>query len=191
MTERAGGLTLIELLVGLIIIGLLTSWAGASFKPWLDQRRADLSLSALRAAVNTARHAAIRRASIIIVCPAPSDLGPEAGCGRRNSWHEGVLVFHDENRNRHLDPTDNIIARIPGPEGGQVVWRSFRNRSYLRFTPKGLTDWQNGHFQYCPDAADATLARQLVLNVAGRSYPSRDTDGDGVHEDASGAPLRC
>lgn len=182
---------MIELLVALVIAAILMRYATAYLPDWLNQRRANTGLQGIHAALNTARHAAIRHASVVIVCPRRNDRGATPGCGARNTWHQGLLAYLDANRNRVYDASDNVIASIPGPETGQITWRSFRNRSYLRFTPRGLTDWQNGHFLFCPENADPRLARQLVLNMAGRIYPSRDRDGDGIHEDAAGNPLRC
>ena len=76
-------------------------------------------------------------------------------------------------------------------EGERFYWRSFRNRSYLMIRPSGLTDWQNGNFLYCPESGDPRLARQIVINAQARVRHARDSDGDGIVEDARGRAVVC
>jgi type IV fimbrial biogenesis protein FimT len=91
-----------------------------------------------------------------------------------------------------LGGTDDVLRGIPAlPAGSTVFWRSFRNRPYLVFQPTGLTDWQNGHFLFCPASGNARDARQVVLNPQGRLRQMTDRDGDGIVEDTSGRPVRC
>ncbi len=180
------GFTLLDLLTALAIAAVLMSYAVIYLPDWVSSHRANTSLSVLRTAVNLARHAAVRNATAVTLCPRGDDR-----CGHRNAWHAGILIFRDENSDRQVNGDDQIYAQLPGPDNGTITWRSFRNRSVLRFTSSGLTDWQNGHFQYCPANDDPRWARRIVVNAAGRIYPSHDRDGDGIHEDRLGEPLSC
>ena len=113
-------------------------------------------------------------------------------CGRRNTWHNGALVFLDRNANGRFDGSDVLLRRIPRlGEGERFYWRSFRNRSYLMIRPSGLTDWQNGNLLYCPASGDPRFARQIVINAQGRVRHARDSDGDGIVEDAQGRAVDC
>ena len=180
------GLSLIELLLGLLIISVLASISFRQLPSWISQLRADAALNSLRGGLNIARHTAIVRSVDVIMCPRAGN-----DCGPRNSWHHGTLVFEDHDSDRAYTEGDVIVTQLPPITSGQVEWRAFRSRSYLRFTSRGMTDWQNGHLRYCPDDGDVRQARQVVLNYAGRTYASRDADGDGIHEDVQGAPLVC
>ena len=103
----------------------------------------------------------------------------------------GTVAFVDYNNNKQIDEQDKLLGSI-AQLTNRVTWRSFRNRSYLKFVATGHTDWQNGHFKFCPEGTqDHALSRQLVLNAAGRLYFSRDEDGDGLHEDVQGNDLTC
>lgn len=186
MRATPAGLTLIELMVALAIVSVLLSFSFASMTELAASRRADSALNLLRAGINMARHAAINNNSSVIVCPRGAN-----GCGPRNTWHLGTLIFEDKDRNNRYSEDDRVLAQLDPVPSGRIVWRAFRSRSYLRFTGRGMTDWQNGHLLYCPTTRDPRLARQLVLNYAGRTYASKDRDGDGVHEDVRGRPLRC
>ncbi len=184
--RNSAGISLIEMLVVLGIVVILTRYAVFDAGNWIKRHEADAAMFEMRSAINAARHAAITLNQRVIVCPAAGEL-----CGPRDSWARGTLIFADPNRNRQRDDAEPLVAALPGFDHGSLIWRSFRNRSYLVFTPRGLTDWQNGHFRYCPGDGDLRWARQLVLNAAGRMYGSRDSDEDGIHEDARGEPLAC
>ena len=58
-------------------------------------------------------------------------------------------------------------------------------------TPMGFTRDQNGNFTWCPGNGDVRLARQLIVNAAGRLREALDSDGDGVREGANGRPIGC
>ena len=177
--------TLIELLVVMTIVALLMGVAIPGFSGWVERRHTDADRVLLATTINGARTAAIHLNQPVVMCPGNMD-----GCGGRDRWHEGTVVFADPNGNRRLDRNETLIGGF-ATLTGTARWRSFRNRTYLRFMPNGLTDWQNGHFLLCPASPDPELDRQLVLNRAGRLYFSIDADGDGRHEDVQDNPLNC
>ena len=189
MANSTLGLTLVELLIVVLIISFLVSMAGPSFFPMVRKihQRSDVEL--FQAQLNLARHTAITKGVPVTFCPRHASRKNQ--CGKRNMWHQGTLAFEDINRNRKLDGQDAVLLSSPPLPRTRIAWRAFRNRSYLQFNPTGITDWQNGHFLFCPLEPDATLNRQLVLNYAGRTYASQDSNGDGVHEDVRGKPLNC
>ncbi len=180
------GFSLIEMLFALCLLAVLSGFALINMPQWARKHQADATIGALRSGINIARHTAINKNTDVIVCP--NDNGD---CGPRNTWHTGTLIFEDKDRSRHHSQGDVIVAHLPAIDHGRIYWRAFRNRSYLLFTGRGITDWQNGHFIYCPHDSDPQLARQLVLNYAGRTYLSKDLDGDGIHQDGRGRTLTC
>ena len=183
--RTSSGLSLIELMIALGVAALLASLASPGFARFIAGQRATATMNDFAAAIAIARSTAIIRRSHVVLCP-----GTER-CGRRNSWQDGALVFADDNRNGRRDADERLITRVPGFEHGSVRWRSFRNRTAIRFTPRGLTDWQNGHFVYCPANGDARAARMLIVNVAGRVRVARDKDHNGIREGADGRDLTC
>lgn len=181
------GYTLIELLVTLSIAATLVHLALPGMAAFIANQRATAASNSVIGGIQYARTSAIIRQVPVTMCPA--HLGE---CGRAHHWHQGGLIFADRNRNGRQDAGETLFGTLPAMEKGETLrWRSFRNRSYLTFLPTGLTAWQNGHFQYCPADADPRFARQLILNASGRVRRARDTDADGIAEDASGLPLRC
>ena len=182
------GFTLLELLVSLAILAVLASLAGPGLLRLVQQERSTTALNQLLSAVHLARSSAITRGAIVTLCPSADG----QACAGRNRWHEGAIVFSDEDRDGRRDPEDALLRTLPGFEdASRVYWRSFRNKSYLQLDSRGMTNWQNGHFLYCPANRDPRLARQLILNAQARVRKAPDRDGDGIAEDANGDPLEC
>jgi type IV fimbrial biogenesis protein FimT len=185
MAERA--FTLPELLVTLAIAAAALVLAVPAFHDLLAAQRATAALNQIVGAVALARTEAILQRRTVTLCP-----GSNGVCLGRDQWHHGALVFIDSDRNGRRDEGERLVGALPGLRPGErIYWRSFRNRSYLQFHPRGYTDWQNGSFLYCPSGGQARHARMIILNAQGRVRVARDADGDGVAEDADGSGLRC
>ncbi|MCY3837220.1 MAG: GspH/FimT family protein [Gammaproteobacteria bacterium] len=180
------GLTLSELLTTLVVAALLAGAAVPAMSALTTRAKADAALEQLSRAIRFTRYQAITHRTNATLCP-----GRETECGRRDSWHEGAMVFLDANANGVRDAGEAVLQRLPPLEGLRVRWRSFRNRKSLSMRPDGTTDWQPGNMVVCPVDGDAKLARQLIVNAQGRVRFSRDEDGDGIVEDARGRPVSC
>ena len=173
----------------LLISAILLGFAATRFAPLVSKYQNRSEADQFITLLALARHTAILKGLHVTVCPAHASRRDR--CGRRNQWHMGTLAFEDINANRRLDGRDVVLRTLPPLQHSKVTWRAFRNRSYLLFTPRGMTDWQNGHFLFCPNDDNPGNARQIVLNYAGRTYFSQDSDGDGVHEGVNGKALKC
>lgn len=184
--ETQTGLTMSELLTALAVATLLAGAAIPAMSALTTRAKADAALQQMSRAIQFTRHQAITHRTTATLCP-----GQETLCGRRDSWHEGAMVFLDSNANGVRDNGEEILQRLPPLEGFRVRWRSFRNRKSLSMRPDGTTDWQPGNMVVCPIDGDAKQARQLVVNAQGRVRFSRDEDGDGVVEDTRGRPVSC
>ena len=195
------GLTLVELLTTLAVAGILVTAASGGATQLVEQHHAGAAVNQMLGAIRFARHAAVTHRAFVTLCPA-NRKSPQSGsarvsiaeksCGRRNTWHNGALVFLDRDANGRFDGSDVVLRRMPPlREGDRFYWRSFRNRAYLMIRPSGLTDWQNGNILYCPHNGDPRFARQIVINAQARVRHARDSDGDGIVEDARGRAVKC
>jgi type IV fimbrial biogenesis protein FimT len=180
------GLTLIESLFVLLILSILITVGLPSFNQIIANKKADLVIGRLQQAVELGKVTAITNTKTVTLCK--SDNG--RGCG--GNWQEGVIVFTDQNGDREVNQQDKLVRYLTFPEmDGTLSWRAFQNRQYLQFTPQGFTRYQNGSFVFCPNSKKAELARQLVINRTARARITIDSDGDGIREDSTGAPIRC
>ena len=180
-------MTLTELTTTLAIAGVLATAAIPGMSSLVARSRADDAARQLHDAVQFARHLAVARRVVATLCP-----GGGSRCGKRDTWHEGAIVFLDDNANGRLEASEEVALRLPPlATGYRVYWRSFRNRKSLSMLPTGLTDWQNGHLLVCPPDDDPKQARLLVVNAHGRARLAKDDDGDGIVESADGRPVAC
>ena len=181
------GLSLIELLTALAAASILSTMALPSMITLVRDYRATAAINGIISQVQYTRSTAITARRTVTLCP-----GRPPACGKRDTWHLGSFVFIDYNKNGHRDGSDQVLRAFgPAAKEGEFAWLSFRNRKSLSINGTGLTNWQNGSFRYCPENGDPQFARQAILNAQGRVRYARDTDGDGIREDAQGRPIGC
>lgn len=183
---RLSGLTLIELLIVVALGSIMLGMALPPFKDMLERNRATTVVNWLVGSIIFTRNSALLRHTMVTLCPSTDG----STCG--GEWHDGSIAFTDHNADRHINGNDRLLKRFISPtQGGNIRWRSFRNRRYLQMTPSGITNYQNGNFVYCAEDKNPALSRQVVINIPGRPRITQDLDGDGLIEDRNGKPLRC
>ncbi len=184
--KQQDGLTLFELLMTVGILSVLLSASIPDFRELAESISGDVTLRGLAKAVQLGKSAAITRNAMVTLCR--SDDG--SNCG--GSWHDGVMIFTDSNRNREIDGDDTLLRYFVFPNNnGSIRFRAFQNKQYLQLTTLGTTQDQNGNFTYCPYTGDIRFARQLVISRTARLRFAQDGNGDGVREDSRGKPLVC
>ena len=180
------GLTLPEVMLTLVILALLTSFAMPRFDVLLAESRSASIVSQLVARIENARKSALVRGETLTLCP-----GRES-CAGRDDWISGALLFSDHDADGRMDTGEPLLRRFSAlGSSGQVRWRSFGNRPWIQFLPNGSTPSQSGRLTYCPQSGDPRIARELILNAAGRIRHAKDSDGDGIRESSDGTPLTC
>ena len=184
--KRYSGLTLLELLIAMGILAALAGVSMPEFRGLAQSVSGEVTMRRLANAVQFGKSAAITNNASVTLCR--SDNGIDCG----GSWHDGVIVFTDDNRNRDVDGDDILLRRITFPDGnGHIRFRAFQNKQYLQLTSLGTTHDQNGNFTYCPYTGSARFARQLIVNRTARLRFAQDSNGDGIREDSRGRPLDC
>ena len=95
------GLTAIEMMVTLIIVGILAAVAFPSFQDLIQNYRAKSISTEFNAALAYARSEAIKRGQTVTICPTANT--NFTACGNASNWQDGWIVFLDPNN-------DGIIA---------------------------------------------------------------------------------
>ncbi len=185
--SNANGFTLAELMVAMAIAAILLLVSVNSFSNLQARERSRQAVATFTDLFQFARTIAVNYQAPTTVCALDAD----KACTRDWGGQDPIAVFLDNNNDHRLDASDNLVRQLDWPaQRGKVRWRASLGRKYITFQAMGNT-WQNGSVRYCPPDGDPRFARALVVNHAGRPYPTDDADGDGIDEDNYGKNLKC
>jgi type IV fimbrial biogenesis protein FimT len=180
------GFTIVELLVGIAIVGILTAIAGPSLGQFIVQSRVDNEISEIHRLVLTARNSAINSGKNVTFCPLN-------GTSCSSNWDNELSIFTNSdntlaNNNSYIVANEDLI-KVKGKiaNGDSLVF----SQNIIIFAPTGrLVSGGNGSFSYCPkDNND--LSRGVEISLPGRVYVTSDTDNDNKDENRDGTEVSC
>jgi len=188
------GFSLIELVITLGIAALLLSAAVPSFQDAMKSSRMIGDYNALSASLTYARSEAIKRASSVTVCARGSD----ESCGV--DWNEGWIVFDDAQGTAGVvDPGEIVLKRVLETSEQTVLTNMARlntgaaapvERPYIRFGPRGTSNWRGaGFFLFCDDRGSVN-ARVANISLAGDVRRGRRDGGNNLIN-SFGEPVIC
>ncbi|MGD8415556.1 MAG: GspH/FimT family pseudopilin [Pseudomonadales bacterium] len=181
------GFTVLELLAVLAIAITLGALAYPSFDDLVARVHSTSRINAIVSLLRFARETAVTQHRWVTLCPASAEV-----CTGSTDWSTGIMAFADLNRDGTRQTGEPVLAYQSALDPGErLTWRAFRRHNFLQFRSEGYTNWQNGSFVYCPASGDPRNGKVLIVNIQGRTALSTDRDGDGVDEQANGAPLTC
>jgi len=134
------GLTMIELLVVLAIMGILAAIAAPSFLSLINSTQQNSTMTLLINDLNRARGEAIKRNQRMLVCQRTTD----TSCGGGNNWQNGWLVCTDSDEDGTCDAA---TTSAPNP----IVDRTAINSSLTL-----ILAGSNALVRYNPDGTQGT-----------------------------------
>jgi type IV fimbrial biogenesis protein FimT len=180
------GFTIVELLIGIAIVGILTAIAGPSLGQFIVQSRVDNEISEIHRLVLTARNSAINSGKNVTLCSL-------SGTSCSSNWHNELSIFTNSdntltNNNSYIVANEDLI-KVKGKiaNGDSLVF----SQNIIIFAPTGrLVSGGNASFSYCPkDNND--LSRGVEISLSGRVYATSDTDNDNKDENRDGTEVSC
>ena len=163
------GFTLIEVLVVLALAALLQTLAAPALSAMVDQVRVGSAAQTLHGSLQLARSEAIKRNGRVVVCKSADGLS----CVTAGGWEQGWIVFHDRNNNATLDSGEPVLLQERGLPPSLRLTGNSQVKSYVSYTPLGVTQTPGGGFQagtltVCRQSASSTAGRQIIISSAGR-----------------------
>jgi len=166
------GLSLLELLVVLGLVGVLASLAVPSMGALQLKRAVHHSAQALVADLRLARSEAVKRAHTVVMC---SSLDGQA-CSASAAWLEGWIVFADRDGDRRLDASDDLIRvqqRLTGLSSVAST-KPQNDKAYFVYQPTGLAKAATQTLVFTPQGS-AVAPRVVCISNQGR--PTLRPDG--------------
>ena len=177
-TERAGGFTLIELMITIAIVAVIAVFAVPAFSDFVLNNRIRGQSGDLMTQLGQARLEAIRTASRVTVCPGGISKEDDPICDG-TAWENGWVIFFDTNAN-HKDNSGEKPFAVSGVLDGGNTLRSIGFTTYISFRHDGssadddsLKDCNSDLdlrfcFVLCDSRGFGDKARAIVINGAGR-----------------------
>ena len=177
---RSHGVTLVELLVVLALVGILLSVATPAYQQILQRQQLRAAVADLAAAIDLTRSQAMARGRTVML--APLDAGGL-------DWRSGWIVFVDANGNRRPDADElTLFQRGALPQGLRMaaVFTSSAPPAYLAYNAAGRSCSAANSLAARWGTLSLALgddARNIKINMLGRLRvcdPARDASCTGV-----------
>jgi type IV fimbrial biogenesis protein FimT len=156
------GITLIELLTALAVLGILLGIALPGVQGAIEGARASEAKSGLLSSATLAISRAAVSGRRSVLCPSADGQVCDDGA----DWSQGWIAFTDRDGNREREPDETVIYRQPRL-GGKVRLRSTEGRTRIVFQANGGNAGSNVTFTLC-DGRGPSRAETVVLNNRGR-----------------------
>ena len=179
MFKRIRGFTLIEIMIGILVFGILLAIGVPSFENMIRNNRMTSNVNTFVTSLNQARSEAVKQNLPVILCSSAN--GTSCG-GNSVNWEEGWVVYVDRNNDGDIDggndcgsgaANDCILTVEPGL-AGELSLRSSANS--LRYVGSGASD-SGPTFTMC-DSRGTSDATAVIVAASGRPSISQ-TEPDG------------
>lgn len=164
LMKKQSGLTLIELMITVVVIGILLALAGPSFLSHIKDNRRTTFINELVSSLNLARSEAAKSNSTVAICPSSDGLA----CAG-NNYDAGWIVFRNDDSDQPpaVDSPGELILRVH--EGTLYPGTSLRATAGvdtgINFQASGRPV-NSGDITYCDDRG-ADHARSVIVNLVG------------------------
>ena len=162
----ARGVTLVELLIGLALAGVLLAVAVPGYSEWIARAELANHAQQLAGSLALARSEAIKRGERVNLCRTPDG----RQCGDGAGWEAGWLVHVDADRDGRVGAGEPVLRVEPAAAPGIRVQANRPLADYVSFTGIGSArllagGLQMGTFTVCRPGLPAV---RVVLANSGR-----------------------
>jgi type IV fimbrial biogenesis protein FimT len=163
--RREAGLTLVELLVTIAVLGVLLGVGVPAFGSLTQDSRLTTATNRLVAALHLTRSEAVRRNGRVTLCNSADGLF----CATGGGWEQGWIVFVDTGGTGQRAEDDPLLAVGDATADGLVISGNTPVQRYVSYVGLGSTRRANGSLQMGTITVCAGDAgRQVVISRTGR-----------------------
>ncbi len=162
-----GGLTLLELLAAIVLLGVLLVMAPAAYGDWISAQQLANHTRFLVDTLHLARSEAIKHGYRVNICKSRDG----SQCDALAGWESGWIVFVDENRDGEVQGDEQVLRREGRAPEGVTITANQPVADYVSYTSLGHTRLLNGALQMgtfvvCKGGQDAL---KVVIANSGRA----------------------
>jgi len=158
---RESGLTLVEVMVTIAILGVMLMVALPGMGDFFDNMQANSDTNDLFSSLLLARSEAVTRNSAITICKI--DPAAPVTCANGETWNSGWISFEDLDRDGVVDPGEEILDTYTGM-GDRTAVTAVNYTNIVRYLPSGSVT-TNGAFNIC---VNSLVAQNIIVNATGR-----------------------
>jgi len=171
---RQRGTSALELISALSVSLILMTTGFPAVQQLSSSSNMTSSINAIVAHLHMARSAAVTRRGSAVFCPTSDGLT----CLNDYTWHQGFLLFMDEDDDEEHDAGE-VIIKTHQPDTGPIRILTSAGRKYIQYESDGMASGTNATFTFC-DSSNSMAPKKVVISNTGR-----------VRVDQSGDPDRC
>lgn len=161
MQRTQSGMTIIEVLVALAVVGVMLSVAVPSLSSYAESSQVSSDTSSLFNSLQLARSQSATRNSRISLCKI--DPAAPTVCANGESWASGWIVFEDTDQDDVRDAGEQIFSTSMGMRPSSVVTTA-DFATVISFLPSGGVA-SNGTLTIC---VNGNIANTISINATGR-----------------------
>ena len=165
---RQTGMTLIELVIVMVLVGILAAIGIPSFETITTSSRMAAESNDLLGDMQFARAEAAREGEPVTVCISANGTSCDSAS---TTWHEGWIVFSDLKDDQTVDTTaGDTVLRIQKALSGTDTFASTNTDSAVTFSREGFAQLAAGGsltIKLKNSAADQYYTRCLMITQAG------------------------
>lgn len=172
--RRIQGFTVIELMITLVVIAIILSFAIPGFTSMISSNAIASQTNHFSSAISLARSEAIKRNVSVMVCKRSGN-----ACSTSSQWESGWIIFADADADDALDSGEEIRL-IEALKSNYTLRPSISNLNWLSFQSDGRVETNTGTFagvtfRLCGPDADNSQSRAITFNVIGQASLAKGT----------------
>lgn len=160
------GVTLLEVMIALAILGIVSAIALPNLGPMLESDRADSFIDEFSRTVKYARAKATTTDEFVVICPIAN---PDSGGVCTSDWKNNhIVAFVDKGKDLNLSISDDMLIRVMSLPSSQDKVSQDKGNTAITIDGQGRIN-QEHQFVICPNGKSENSSA-LQISVSGNTW---------------------